>query len=93
MHIISELTVVYSFALLPPIIAEEVIFSVVSLYVCVSPSEFAGHRSKANGINIKNVIIPISSLVSEKVGQGKGERGQEQGHEGQGRRLMPQGQK
>ncbi len=46
--------------------------------------EFEGHRSKVKVTSVKNVKIPVFSLVSEKVGQGQGQGGQGQVHKGQG---------
>ncbi len=52
------------------------------------PDEFEGqgHRSKVKVTKVKNIKIPVFSLVSEKVAQGQGHEGQGQGHKGQGHR-------
>ena len=46
--------------------------------------EGQGHRSKVKVTKVKNVKIPVFSLVSEKVVQGQGH--ESQGHKGQSRR-------
>ncbi len=45
--------------------------------------EGQGHRSKVKVTKVKNVKTPVFSLVSEKVVQGQGHKGQGQGHKGQ----------
>ncbi len=45
--------------------------------------EGQGHRSKVKVTKVKNVKIPVFSLVSEKMVQGQGHEGQGQGHKGQ----------
>ncbi len=42
--------------------------------------EGQGHRSK---VKVKNVKIPVFSLVSENMVQGQGHKGQGQRHQGQ----------
>ena len=48
--------------------------------------EGQGHRSKVKVTKVKNVKIPVFSLLSEKMVQGQGHKGQGQGHQGQGSR-------
>ena len=74
-------------------LAEDVIFFVASvclsvcLCVCLrikdhqlsDKFESQGHRSKVKVTKVKNVKIPVFSLVSEKVVQGQGHEGQGQG--------------
>ena len=45
--------------------------------------EGLGHRSKVEVTKVKNVKIPVFSLVSEKMVQGQGHKGQAQGQQGQ----------
>ncbi len=55
--------------------------------------EGQGHRSKVKVTKVKNVKIPVFSLVSEKMVQGQGHKGQGQGRRsrskvvGQGHRV------
>ncbi len=51
--------------------------------------EGQGRRSKVKVSKVKNVKIPVFSLVSEKVVQGQGHEGK--GHKGQGSRPKSQG--